>query len=144
MKNGRSRKLALKKAVRSYLREGYAPVPIPLGKKAPTRRGWQKLRISTDEGADYFRDVGNVGLLLGKPSAGLIDLDLDEPEAIEVAEAFLPPTEMIHGRDSKPSSHRWYQVAKVPAPLKFCDPDGGSCLLEIRSTGQQTKLIPPP
>ena len=78
---------------------------------------------------------------LGKPSGGLIDIDLDAPEAVKVAAQFLPATDMVHGREGKPSSHLWYRIENAPPPMKFIDVDGG-CLLEIRSTGQQT-LVPP-
>jgi hypothetical protein len=49
---------------------------------------------------------------------------------------------MISGRESKPKSHRWYIVSdSLPRPEKFADLDG-ACLLELRSTGQQT-IVPP-
>jgi putative DNA primase/helicase len=137
----KAKKDSLTNAVRKYIRSGYAPVPIPGGKKAPTIRGWQKLRLSEAEIFEYFQATNNLGLLLGKPSSGLVDIDIDTPQAAVVADIFLPPTEMVHGRKSKPASHRWYRVGNAPAPQKFSDVDG-SCLIETRSTGQQT-VIPP-
>lgn len=128
-------------AVRSYLRAGYRVVPIPAGKKAPKFKGWQKLRLGESEIADYFSDGTNVGLLLGKASGGIVDVDLDAPEALAIAPAFLLSTDMIHGSAGKPGSHHWFMATKVAAPLKLCDLDG-ACLLEIRSSGQQT-LVPP-
>ena len=82
-----------------------------------------------------------MGVLLGKPSRGLTDIDLDAPEAADVADLLLPQTGMVHGRKSKPRSHRYYRIGNSPAPARFTDVDG-SCLLEIRSTGQQT-IVPP-
>jgi len=114
---------------------------VPRWAKAPKLPGWQKLEIDDDQVDTYFSDRGNVGLLLGKRSRGLIDVDLDAPEAESTADVFLPPTEMVHGRKSKPFSHFWYRVEQVPSPLKFCDA-AGTCLVEIRSAGQQT-LAPP-
>jgi putative DNA primase/helicase len=128
-------------AVRDYLAAGFAPIPVERGGKAPTLRGWPRLRIDKEQIDDYFVGSENVGILLGKPSRGLVDVDLDVSEAAAIADVFLPPTEMVHGRKSKPRSHRWYRVENAPAPMKFTDADG-ICLLEIRSRGQQT-LVPP-
>lgn len=133
---------SVKKAAQAYLRAGFAPVPIPSRKKGPVLRNWPKLRLKAPDVDRYFGEGANVGLLVGEPSRGLIDIDLDSPETILIADAFLPPTRMVHGRESKPSSHRWYRVVKSPASVKFTDVDRKTCLLEVRSTGLQT-LVPP-
>jgi putative DNA primase/helicase len=137
----KANKDSLKSAVRSYIRSGYAPIPVPTGEKSPRLKGWPELRLREDDINHYFQRDVNIGLLLGNPSRGLVDVDIDALEATAVADVFFPPTSMIHGRKSNPKSHRWYRVADVPAPTKFADVDG-TCLLEIRSTGQQT-LAPP-
>ncbi len=126
---------------REYLGRGWQPVPIPGGQKAPRIKQWQKLRLTEEELKTRFKDGDNVGLLLGEPSNGLLDVDLDAPEALLVAEMWLPATGMIHGRTSKPCSHWWYISNPAPKPEKFCDIDG-TCLVELRSTSQQT-LVPP-
>lgn len=126
---------------REYLRRGWQPVPIPAGQKAPRVKHWQKLRLTEAELSTRFRDGDNVGLLLGEPSNGLLDVDLDAPEGLIVAETWLPATGMIHGRTSKPCSHWWYVSKPAPKPEKFADIDG-SCLVELRGTSQQT-LVPP-
>ena len=82
-----------------------------------------------------------IGLLLGVPSNGLIDIDIDCPEAAAIAGVFLPSTGRIHGRKSKPDSHRWFRTTPIPATEQFADPDG-TMLVELRSTGSQT-VIPP-
>src|SRR5437899_2975451 len=84
-------------AARSYIQRGWAPVPIPHREKGPRLRDWQKLRLTEDDLPTYFSDRNNVGLLLGKPSGGLVDVDLDTPEAVAVALALLPTTGRIHG-----------------------------------------------
>src|SRR5580700_4233157 len=134
-------KTSIKGAAQRFIRAGYSAIPVPKGRKKPSRRAWQKLRIGEDQVDEFFVGPMNVGLLPGKPSGGVIDVDIDSPEAAAIADLFLPATEMVHGRRSKPASHRWYRVANAPAPLKFSDPDG-RCLIEIRSTGQHT-LVPP-
>ena len=116
-------------------------IPVPRGEKAPRLVGWQKLRIAGSELAKYFRDGDGIGVLVGEPSAGLIDIDLDADEARQIAPRFLPNTALVHGRPTAPGGHFWYRVQPSPSPEKFSDIDGAS-LVEIRSTGQQT-VVPP-
>ena len=58
-----------------------------------------------------------------------------------MADSFLRQTMCEFGRPSKPRAHRFYHCVDVPAPLKLSAPDG-TCLVELRSTGQQT-VAPP-
>ncbi|MCU1317707.1 MAG: hypothetical protein JWN63_3029 [Candidatus Acidoferrum typicum] len=129
------------RAARKYRRWGWRVVPIPPKKKGPRLKGWQKLRLDQSDIPEYFDERDNIGILLGKPSRGLVDIDLDSQQAIFLAPHFLPKTRKVHGRKSKPNSHYWYHVTPTPAPQKFCDVDN-TCLVEIRSTGQQT-IVPP-
>lgn len=128
-------------AAERYLARGFAPIPIPRGSKAPRLSGWQSLRFTLADLPEHFAGGANIGLLLGEPSGGLVDVDLDCPEALRLAPAFLPATELRHGRASKPNSHWFYRAAAPPAPVQCKAPDG-SCLVELRSTGQQT-IVPP-
>jgi Bifunctional DNA primase/polymerase, N-terminal/Phage integrase family len=124
-----------------YTRRGWSVLPIPAREKAPCRKGWQNLRLKKSDLADYFSGGGNIGVLLGAPSKYLVDVDLDCDQAIFLASSFLPATGRIHGRKSKPRSHWYYYGHAGLKPEKFRDLDG-KCLLELRSTGQQT-IIPP-
>lgn len=128
-------------AAQQYLAKGYSPIPIPCGSKAPTMPKWQELRFCQADLHTHFGDATNIGLLLGRPSGNLVDVDIDAPEALTLADAFLPTTGMIHGRPGNPRSHLWYRPSEAIPPKKFSAPDG-SCLIEIRSTGQQT-VVPP-
>ena len=129
-----------------YLSRGWMPVPIPLGSKNPNRKDWQKERWTPDDLPRCFNNNQNIGLLLGEPSGGLVDVDLDSPEAISIADAILPATSMISGRRSSPTSHRWYICNPLIPTTKFLDPspaktDNRAMLIEARSTGGQT-LVP--
>src|SRR6266850_2698993 len=126
---------------KKYTGWGWRVVPIPAKEKGPRLKGWQKLRLSQSEISEYFNASDNIGILLGAPSKDLADIDLDCPQAIFLAPHFLPKTRRVHGRKSKPNSHYWYHVTPTSAPQKFCDVDN-TCLVEIRSTGQQT-IVPP-
>jgi hypothetical protein len=129
------------KYAQKYTRWGWRVVPVPAKEKAARRKGWQKLRLKKCDLAKHFSGGGNIGVLLGEPSKHLIDVDLDCDQAVFLASTFLPATERIHGRKSKPRSHWYYYGQAGLKPEKFEDTDG-KCLLEVRSIGQQT-IIPP-
>jgi hypothetical protein len=133
-------------ATRALVRRDFAVVPVPRGAKAPRIPGWPSLRLNEADLPSHFSDGANVGVILGAPSGGLIDIDLDSPEALAVADFFLPPSDFVFGRASKPRSHRFYVCERNnplsrPKPQKFCAPDGGT-LVELRADGQQTVLPP--
>jgi hypothetical protein len=129
------------KQARISLRKGWQPVPIPEGRKGPRIKDWPTLRLTKCDLEEAFGKTDNIGAILGEASGGLVDIDLDSPEAIAVARSFLPPTGRIHGRRTKLFSHQFYRCAPVPSPKQFAGIDG-TMLLELRSNGQQT-LIPP-
>ena len=124
-------------AALKYRRRGWAPVPVHPRDKRPVGDAWQKLRLSEKDIPSYFKDGQNVGVLLGEPSGGLVDIDLDCEEALALAEVFLPPTDSVFGRKSTPASHWLYVADPLPGTERFKDTDG-EVLVEVRSTGGQT------
>lgn len=125
----------------AYLRRDFAPVPLKPRSKTPAGgEGWQNARYSADD-LTAFENCG-VGLLLGGPSGGLVDVDIDCPEALAAA-TLLPHTDMVSGRHSAPKSHHWYRCPDAPgkASTPFRDLDG-SMIVELRSTGGQTMVAP--
>lgn len=128
---------------RSYLRRGWRVVPLARRSKRPTSSAWQRLELGEADLAGAFHQGGNVGLLLGEPSGGLVDVDLDCPEAVELAAELLPRTGMVHGRVSAPRSHYWYRATPAPPrTVRYKHPRTGDTLVELRSTGGQT-VVPP-
>jgi len=101
------------------------------------------MRLTVADVPKYFNGTKpNIGLLCGEPSNGLADVDCDAREAIQAAKAFLPATNMRHGRTGKSDSHYWYQTNPIPPQtVRYKDTDG-TTLIELRSTGGQT-LVPP-
>jgi hypothetical protein len=82
--------------------------------------------------------------LLGEPSNGLVDVDLDWPEA-RIAARYILPATRTSGRESCPDSHRWYYADPLPAKTKrYKLPGDGddNCVVELRSTGAQTLVAP--
>lgn len=128
-------------AARAYTARGYRCVPIPLRKKGPVDAGWPDLRLDDADLQQHFSGRGNIGLLLGDPSGGLTDVDLDCPEAIELAPQYLPPTLAITGRASAPNSHWWY-LCPGAVTRKHHFPGTKKMIVEIRSTGCQTVVGP--
>ena len=120
-----------------YQDRGWAPIPVPYKSKAPVISGWQNLRLEGPEIPNYF-DGGplNVGVLNGDPSGGLVDIDLDAPEAILIAPHLLPASSSVFGRDSKRRSHWLFVADPLEATVQY--EDSGDMLLEYRSTGSQT------
>ncbi len=131
-------------AAAKYVKSGYAPIPIPAGRKAPNLSNWQHLRMQLEDVPKYFNNGQNVGILLGEPSGGLIDVDLDTPEAVAAGRYLLPDT-LRSGRESSPNSHYWYRCEPVPDTAKFQMPrsgEGPEMFVELRSTGKQTVVAP--
>lgn len=133
---------------REYTGRGWYVVPIPAGTKYPRLDGWQTLRLDEETLPSHFNgQAQNIGVLLG--ASGLVDIDLDSPEAIRLAEAFLPSTGAIFGRPGAPGSHRLYRVTGgEPKTMGWDDPritdkqDARSKLVELRAGNHQTVLPP--
>jgi len=126
---------------------GFAPIPVPYQQKSPVIRAWQDLRLDETGIHAAFSDPSNVGVLLGEPSGGLVDIDLDSPETQALAPFLLPSTDLRSGRASAPGSHWFHRVTSPLKTTKFIDPLGATgddrvMLVELRSTGAQT-LVPP-
>lgn len=132
----------IQNAASDYIQRGWSPLPIPFQEKAPRIMGWQNLHLQEEDLPTYFKDERqNIGVLLGEPSGGLVDIDLDAPQAVQLADEFLPITKCIFGRASKPRSHRLYVTNPSPATKKYTTSEGVT-LVEMRSTGAQT-VFPP-
>lgn len=130
-------------AAGEYLRRGWAPLPVRYRAKAPIPAAWHSY-IAT--AADFVGN-GNIGVIMGERSGGLVDVDLDCAEAVELADIYLPHTGAVFGRAGKPRSHRLYIALGVHFE-KFSDPiNDGSCLLELRSDtaagGREQTVFPP-
>ncbi len=118
------------------LARGWHAVNIPPGSPNCNRKGWQ----TTASPLEDWGPEDGVGIVLG-PS-GLVDLDLDCPEAMIVAPILLPRTATF-GREGKARTH-WVYECSAEKPAKWEDPDahGRSVVLELR-TGPQYSLFPP-
>jgi hypothetical protein len=122
---------------RSYLQRGWMPLPVPFRSKNPGFDGWQNITVTEADLPLHFNEHRqNIGVLLGRVSGDLADVDLDCTEAISLAPYFLPATGAIFGRQTRPRSH-WLYVAPVPNKVTFTNPVTGKRLVEILTNGQQ-------
>lgn len=82
-------------AAKLYLSHGWQPIPIPDMHKGPVFAGWQEFKITSEEAPEHFNGKPqNIGVRLGEPSGGLVDIDLDCPEASRLAPRLLPETQI--------------------------------------------------
>jgi putative DNA primase/helicase len=136
-------------AARAYIGHGWSPIPVPHRQKGPVIDDWQGLRITAETVSGFFNGKPqNIGIILGGASGGLVDLDLDCPEAIAAAAYILPRT-AVFGRASKQASHWVYRTTlcetqnRASIRLMGSDKTG---LLEIRmgANGMAAQTIFPP
>jgi hypothetical protein len=95
----------------------------------------------------------NIGIRLGAVSRGLVDVDLDTPEACAVAPYILPPTRMRMRKRGKPIAHYFYRcTGAVPTHEKWHPRDARGrqarkTVLELRSESRDGKpdqtVVPP-
>ena len=136
-------------AALDYIARGWSPIPIPHREKGPLIGAWQDLRVTPETATAYFSGAKqNIGIILGKASGGLTDLDLDCPEAIAAAPYILPRT-AVFGRATKPASHWVYRAnlheTKDRAAIKLMGSDKTG-LLEVRmgAGGLASQTVFPP
>ena len=107
--------------------------PLEFQTKRPINPNWPELAISEVNIGDYFNgNPANIGILMGKPSGGLVDIDIDNTDALKFADRFMPKTNCIFGRQSKPRSHRIYKVRDAGRRETF---DVNGMIAEIRGNG---------
>ena len=126
----------------AYRRRGWRVIPIPPRSKNPGRPGWDKERWEESDLPPLFAQGQNVGVLMGEPSGHLVDVDIDRPEALMLANKYLPPTDATFGRESNPASHRLYvcdtKTKKFTLPAGWAGEGEKDTAVEIRTTGSQT------
>lgn len=129
-------------AAKLYLEHGWQPLPVIAGGKRPISKNWQEGTLNEADVEHAFAGRANVGIRLGNPSGGLVDIDIDSELTLRLTH-LLPPTGMVHGRTGKPRSHFWYQIdGASPKTAQLKHPVTGEMIIELRSTGAQT-VVPP-
>jgi predicted P-loop ATPase len=124
----------MRDTAKKYLDAGWDVVPLKPKEKRPYHKDWKTREFKSED----FAEEDNIGLRLSKYA----DVDLDAPEAVAVAVGFLPKSDAVFGRKSKPRSHHLYICPELTDHIYFKDYDE-TVLLELR-TGQDHETMFPP
>jgi hypothetical protein len=117
--------------VREYIARGWSPIPCQPRSKARKAGAVNGTRVALDQVDQVFAADDNVAILFGD---GLVDLDLDAPEAVVAAELLAPATATF-GRRSKRRGHYLYQVDGEIERAKFAIPGRSGYAVELKSGG---------
>lgn len=135
---------ALIGAARGYLARRWTPIRLAPRSKVPP--GKHDVNTVTAENMEGLLDRGgyNLGLRLGPDHGGLVDFDLDWPEARRLADLNLFALTRF-GRFSSPGSHRLVHCPDLKGIEKFDVPElkeveglpeeHAVCVLEVRANG---------
>lgn len=120
----------------NLLDHGVQPVPCRPRSKAPKHDEWPTIRYTVDSAKHEFRDGDNVGAVLGEPSGWLVDVDIDNAGALDMAHKLLRGTACF-GRMSKPRSH--YLFKCVGAKTRTWVTPDGKHAVQLRGHTNQDK-----
>jgi len=127
---------SVRDAAQAYITKGWQVVPLAPRSKACIDEGWLRLVFKPTD----FNPDDNIGI---RSVGGLVDIDCDAAEVVAVAGAFMPATNAVYGRPSKPRSHLLY-LSAFDKTISFKD-QGTSAekatLIEIRVNHQS--MAPP-
>lgn len=118
-----------------YEKNGLSAIRLPaFGKDAC----WDLHVLDDEHGNPVYIDEpwsgDGVGLVTGSASHNMFDIVLHRPEAVVVADYFLPETPRIHSRKDSRKQHRWFYDSPIPPSRLFKDSNGNP-LVEIRAEG---------
>ena len=110
------------------------------GSKAVAESWTQRLNKQI-KSVEQIKDYTNINIATGRESL-IVDVDLDCPEANQLADYFLPKTELEFGRESTPRAHRLFKVIDLTIKhtrtyCSFTDPKK-SMLVEVRANKHYT------
>lgn len=106
----RARGRHVRAEIQHHLDAGRAVVTYAKRQNHPVGKNWGSHPITPGalaNGSDADWDC-NIGLMTGAASGNLYDVDVDCEEATMLAAKWLPPTEMVHGRTTRPRTHYWF------------------------------------
>src|SRR5215204_558817 len=130
-------------AARSYIEEGFAVLPAPVGEKEARITGWPQLILGIDAVAEYFPpgEPQNIVRVNGTNSNGRGDIDLDRLEALKVAKYIIPEDTRRFGREGQIPGHVEVRFADtVPRTTSYSLPGDGDdrMVVELRADGSTT------
>jgi hypothetical protein len=121
-------------SARQYIKLGWWVVPCPRGEKRSIKGwAWSKRKLEEAELPQYFSDpqtAHNVGIVTGDKSKGLVDIDLDWPQASAFGDILFADCP-VFGRAGKQRSHRLVQC-----------PGAKSSQFELPTTAATHPMLP--
>ena len=112
-----------------YISLGWQVVPLIPGKKNAGIKNWKETRFTPR----MFEEGDNIGV---KTVNGLVIVDVDCPEGVKCADAFLPKTGAIYGRESKPKSKWLYNCPETTKIHVYRDQKLKTTVIELRANHQ--------
>ena len=129
------------KGILDLINAGLCVIPVyPQTKRPKVVEGWPE-RTVQDNNLNEFSEGESVGVVLGKASGNLVDIDLDSDIARQIGHYFLPPTGWVFGRKGAPRSHFIFRSLGEPGRGETFK-NNGKMIVEYRADGQQT-VFPP-
>jgi len=114
---------------------------IPHGQKGPIRKGWNSLTLDEMDGKYLATLTRNVGVLVGKPSHGLISIDCDDQKFLDELVAANPKFTDTLITQARRGGNIWLRLTDAEYPdagtIKTRD---GQSVGEWRSTNYQTVI----
>jgi putative DNA primase/helicase len=134
-----------------YWELGFDTVPVEPRSKVVKIDDWNDPNRRFSDLEEYRGR--NIGIRLGAVSGGLVDVDLDTPDACAVAPYLLPTTRMRMRKRGKPIAHYFYRcTGAVPTHEQWCRRDARDRkdrkpVLELRAQSRDGKpdqtVVPP-
>lgn len=126
------------KTALDYIKQGFNVIPVKHKSKQPINKDWASLQVTEENVNQYFNGENNIGLRTGD---GLVDVDLDDPMAVRLADKMMAFTGAVFGRKSNPNSHRLYWCLDMDTNIDTFS-FNGKMIIELRGADHQT-VVPP-
>ena len=126
-----------------YSELGFHPVALHPKSKKPKGK-WKYGASESKIDLSSFAGKAGVALKLGSDFGGLVDVDLDSPEARDLAKHFLPSTKCVFGHASSPASHYVYRVDGPVKTVKFQAHIGGETTVFVECRSENVLCVFPP
>lgn len=127
--------------LRTLLGADVVMVPVPSGTKRPVMKGWTELTLSAMSDPAHLRKLehGNVGVLMGQPSAGLCSIDCDSEDFLQAVLQVNCCLENSLVTCGQRGGNIWIRCqGQYPDRVAHLKDTRGNQLGEFRSTGGQT------
>ena len=128
-------------AARFCLEQGWVPIPVRRATEEPLHWDWRCNRPTEDDLEELFAGDCGIAVINGKPSGGLVCVDLVCEEAAVLGSIMLPFTEVVTGDERRPRTRLWYVCPEMDA-TDFTDPVTGERYVTVHGNGSISLIGP--